>query len=181
MRADYSLSELPHVDILVVPGGLDGTLAAMRDTAITHWIAKVHRTSQYTTSVCTGAWLLAAAGVLQKGDTAATHWLGEQELERAGVVYTPARFHRSGRIWTSAGVSAGMDMGLALAMEIGGKQLAERAALVAQYDPAPPIRAGVPAQASPEAVRELRAMNDFHLQRFEEQHVQRAHDTARRR
>ncbi len=166
LRADYALDELPRADIVVVPGGLDGTLAAARDTAIISWIRRVHRTSQYTTSVYTGAWLLAAAGVLRPGDTAATHWSGEAELARAGVVYTPERFRKAGHVWTSAGVSAGMDMALALVLEIGGRPLAERTALLAQYDPSPPLRAGVPAEASAEAVREVRAMTDFHVERF---------------
>lgn len=161
IEARVALAELPQVDVLVVPGGLEGTYRAARDTALTHWIARVAPRAQAVASVCTGAWVLAGAGVLQRGDTAATHWLGGEELARAGVVYTPARVHRSGpggRVWTAAGVSAGLDLGLALTEALGGRALAEHAQLLAQYDPHPPLDAGTPEKAPAEAAR-MRAVH----------------------
>ena len=88
----------------------------------------------------------------------ATHWLWRDQLERAGIVYTPARVHHAGRVWTSAGVSAGIDLGLALVDQLGGRALAEHAQLVAQYDPKPPLDAGSPEKA-PAAAAAVRAMH----------------------
>ncbi len=158
VTAEAALAELPRVDVLVVPGGLEGTYRAARDTALTHWVARVAPGAHAVASVCTGAWVLAGAGVLQRGDTAATHWLGREELERSGVVYTPARVRHAGKVWTAAGVSAGIDLGLALTAAIGGRALAEHAQLVAQYAPEPPLDAGSPEKA-PGVAAEMRVVH----------------------
>lgn len=175
LEAERGIAAVPRADVLVIPGGLEGSYRLARDTAVTHWVARVHATTRATASVCTGAWVLAAAGVLAPGDTAATHWLGRDELERAGVVYTADRVHRAGKVWTAAGVSAGLDLGLAMVEAFGGRELAEHTQLVAQYDPKPPLDAGSPEKAPAQAA----AMRRMHAERMRELAATAKRDAAR--
>ena len=107
----------------------------------------MHASSQWTTSVCTGALLLGAAGIL-KGLTATTHWVAQAQFEAYGATYLPERFVRNGKVITAAGVSAGLDMALYLAGEIAGKSIAEAIQLGLEYDPYPPFDSGSPQKAS---------------------------------
>jgi transcriptional regulator GlxA family with amidase domain len=127
-------------------------------------LRSAHETSRYTTSVCTGSLLLAAAGLL-KGVTATGHWGAMGELEALGAISTQARIveHLDARIITAAGVSAGLDMGLRLAELLTDSITAQAQQLMVEYDPQPPFDAGSPAKAGPEVIaraRELSLLKD---------------------
>lgn len=158
VTARASFDDLPDPDILLVPGGtITGTLVPHHP--IVAWIARAHPTTTWTTSVCTGALLLAGAGVL-KGVDATTHWAAFDDLERLGA--KPARGERvvrRGKIVTAAGVSAGIDMALTLAAEIAGPDYAKTMQLMMEYDPQPPFDTGSPAKAGPEVMG--RAMGEM--------------------
>ena len=145
LSADLSLDELPEPEIVVVPGGY-GTRALIEDDRMVGWVRRAHETSEWTTSVCTGALLLAAAGILD-GLEATTHWLEYDLLERLGAHPVPRRVVRQGKVITAAGVSAGIDMALVLAAEIAGPDVAKAIQLGIEYDPQPPFDAGSPGKA----------------------------------
>ena len=147
VTARASFDDLPDPDILLVGGGtITGTLVPHHP--IVGWIKRAHPKTKWTTSVCTGALLLAGAGVL-KGVEATTHWAAMGELESLGAVPVRERVVRRGKVVTAAGVSAGIDMALTLAGVIEGRDLAEALQLILEYDPAPPFDAGSPDKAGP--------------------------------
>jgi transcriptional regulator GlxA family with amidase domain len=153
--ADASLSELASPDILLVPGG-PGQGGLMDDGPVHEWLRAAHERSTWTTSVCTGSLILAAAGLLD-GVSATTHWLALEELGALGANVVPERVVFDGKIVTAAGVSAGIDMALALVIRIAGKEVAEAIQLGIEYDPQPPVNAGSPAKAPAAIVEALRA------------------------
>ena len=155
LAVDRTLAEVPAADLLVVPGGF-GWRAAAEDPAVVDWVRRVHAGSRVTASVCTGSLLLAAAGVLD-GVPATTHWNYLGELERRGAVPTVARIVEHGKIITCAGVSAGIDMALALSARLAGDDVARAIQLSIEYDPAPPFDAGSPAKAPAHLVEAIRA------------------------
>ena len=116
------------------------------------WIARMHETTTWTTSVCTGSLLLGAAGIL-KGLDATSHWNAISELESHGARYTPERVVRRGKVITAAGVSSGIDMALTLAELIEGEEFAKAVQLWIEYDPQPPHDTGSVAKAGPELAR----------------------------
>lgn len=113
VTADKTFDEVPDPTVVLVPGGGAPTIKAMGDPAIAEYLRRVAGTSQVVGSVCTGAMILAAAGLLE-GRNATTHWSHHRLLERLGATYLPERWVEDGKIITSAGVSAGIDMALAL-------------------------------------------------------------------
>jgi transcriptional regulator GlxA family with amidase domain len=146
--ATHSFDETPAPYLLLVPGSEANTATAMADGNLSAWLKKAHQTSAWTTSVCSGALILAASGILQ-GHPATTHWAAQSMLKQFGA--TPKRSERvvhSGKIWTAAGVSAGIDLAFALFGEIAGQEEAEIAQLIIEYDPQPPFAAGHPSKAS---------------------------------
>jgi len=150
--ADASLAEVPNPDVLVVPGGY-GTRALLEHEPLLGWIREVHETTTWTTSVCTGALLLAAAGLLD-GTPATTHWLARDLLAQLGAKPVPERVVEHGKIVTAAGVSAGIDMALTLVQRINGDEVAQAVQLGIEYDPEPPLDSGSPEKA-PEPIVEL--------------------------
>ncbi len=156
--ADRSLAEVSSPDVVVVPGGL-GTRTLAQDTPTLDWIRQAHSRSIWTTSVCTGSLLLAAAGLLD-GLRATTHWLQYDLLRQYGAVPVEERVVRQGKIITAAGVSAGIDMALMLAAEIAGAEWAHGIQLGIEYDPEPPFVGGSPRTAPPEIVEFVRAQAD---------------------
>ena len=149
--ADFELSEVLNPDIIVVPGGIAGTLASTKDEIILDWVRTTHRSSQWTTSVCTGSLILGAAGVLQ-GLKATTHWFARDFISDFGAEYVNKRFIQEGKIITAAGVSAGVDMALHLAKEIAGSDIAETIQLLIEYDPQPPLDSGSLEKASAKTI-----------------------------
>lgn len=152
--ADGALSDLPDPDVIVVPGG-KGTRELMVDDDFLQWLLAAHRQSQWTTSVCTGSLALAAAGILN-GLRATTHWMALDMLAHYGATPVTARVVEQGRVMTSAGVSAGIDMALTLAARIAGPELAKAIQLGIEYDPQPPFDSGSTAKASPETIALVR-------------------------
>ena len=144
--ADYALSDVPNPDVFVVPGGAEGTLAAMQDPEITGWVKGAHESSQWTGSVCTGSLILGAAGVLA-GKKATTHWAADQMLDQLGATFTPQRVVIDGKVITAAGVSSGIDMALRLVAELTDDDQARVIQLAIEYDPQPPFQAGSPEKA----------------------------------
>jgi putative intracellular protease/amidase len=157
--ADFALAEVPHPEVVVVPGG-PGEEALRGDPAVLAWLAEAHRTSRWTASVCTGSLVLAAAGIL-KGVRATSHWLALETLRALGAVPVPERVVIEGKIATAAGVSAGIDMALALAARIAGEREAQAIQLSIEYDPRPPFRTGSPSSAPADLVAELRKKSRF--------------------
>jgi putative intracellular protease/amidase len=158
LTADVSFADLPDPEVLVVPGGL-GTRALMHDEPTLAWLRGAHQSSQWTTSVCTGSLLLAAAGLLH-GLEATTHWLSLDMLAEHGAIPVSRRVVEQGKIITAAGVSAGIDMALTLAAHIAGDKMAQAIQLGIEYDPEPPFRAGSLAVAPPEIVAMVRAARE---------------------
>ena len=145
---DATFEEVPRPQILVFPGGF-GTRVLEHDDRVLDWVRQVHATSTLTTSVCTGALVLAAAGLLT-GLTATTHWSTYAELERYGVTPVADRVveHLDRRLVTAAGVSSGIDMALRLVEILVDRTAAEAAQLMIEYDPMPPVDSGSVAKCS---------------------------------
>ena len=150
--AEHGIDEVTSADLLLVPGGF-GTRTLMRDERVLQWLRDIDQTTQITASVCTGALLLAAAGLL-KGRRANTHWTVRSYLSTFGAIPSEARCVRDGKYATAAGVSAGIDLALTLALELAGPTVAQTIQLSIEYDPHPPFDAGNPERA-PAAIREL--------------------------
>lgn len=148
LTCDATFDEITHPDVLVFPGGI-GTRTLIEDTDVLDWIREVHRHTLFTTSVCTGSLMLAAAGLLT-GLTAGTHWRATELLESFGAIYTQERVveHLPQRIITAAGVSSGIDMALRLVELLVGPEAAKASQLMIEYDPQPPFDAGAVSKAS---------------------------------
>ncbi|MFE6837343.1 DJ-1/PfpI family protein [Streptomyces sp. NPDC057705] len=155
--ADKALGEVTRPDIVIVPGGPHPELE-MKNPAVMEWLRTVDATSTWTTSVCTGSLLLAAAGLLE-GRRAAGHWLYLDRLPQFGAEPTGERVVFDGKYVTAAGVSSGIDMGLTLLGRIAGDEIAQTVQLMTEYDPQPPYDAGSPEKAPAELVARLRANN----------------------
>jgi putative intracellular protease/amidase len=150
--AEASLDEVPAPEIVCVPGGR-GTEAAIADRRIVDWVRAAHDGSEWTTSVCTGAQVLGAAGILD-GLEATTYWMALDSLRDYGARPCVQRVVRQGKVVTAAGVSSGIDMALTLASLIAGDDVAQAIQLGIEYDPQPPFDAGSEAKA-PDHVREI--------------------------
>lgn len=150
--ADAHVDEVPHPDVVVVPGGV-GTRAAVDDAALVDWVRSAHDTTRFTTSVCTGSFVLGAAGLLH-GLTATTHWSVLEDLRLFGAEPTADRVveHLDQRIITAAGVSSGIDMALRLSELLVDEVAAKAMQLMVEYDPQPPFDAGSLAKAGDEVV-----------------------------
>lgn len=160
LQAQASFADVPRPDIVLVPGG-PGQAAEMTPGPLQRWLIEADKTSTWTTSVCTGALVLAAAGLLA-GRKATTYWLAQDELGRLGALSQPGeRYVFDGKYVTAAGVSAGIDMALALAGRIVGDEGAQRIQLGIEYDPQPPYQSGSPATAKPEVVGFFTAKSRF--------------------
>jgi transcriptional regulator GlxA family with amidase domain len=142
ITVDRVFEDMPDPDIVVFPGGV-GTRPLMHDERVLDWVRGAHRTSTYTTSVCTGSLVLAAAGLLD-GLTATTHWGALDILAERGAIATSERVveHLDERIITAAGVSSGIDMALRLVELLIDDTAAKACQLMIEYDPQPPFDSG---------------------------------------
>ena len=138
--ADRALDEVTSADVLVIPGGF-ATRALERDADLLAWIRAIDTTTTWTTSVCTGSMLLAAAGLLE-GKEATSHWASLDRLREYGAIPTGQRVVEQGKYVTAAGVSSGIDMALTLVGRIAGDEFAQTVQLGIEYDPQPPFDAG---------------------------------------
>lgn len=136
--ADYELSEIESADILLIPGSVIGFLRESKKKNVKEWIKKIHQTTQWTVSVCTGSIILASTGILE-GLRASSHWAVIHLLKDYGAIPALERFVREGKIISSQGVSAGIDMGLYLASQIVGVEQAKVIQLMIEYFPEPPL------------------------------------------
>eukprot|EP00270_Netrium_digitus_P010946 TRINITY_DN3437_c0_g1_i1.p1 TRINITY_DN3437_c0_g1~~TRINITY_DN3437_c0_g1_i1.p1 ORF type:complete len:232 (-),score=55.20 TRINITY_DN3437_c0_g1_i1:422-1117(-) len=150
LSVDATYDEIQSPQVLVFPGGI-GTRVLMHDTAVLEWVKKVHATSLFTTSVCTGSLVLAAAGLLE-GLRATTHWMCRDMLAKLGAKPTNERVVREGKVITAAGVSSGIDMALQLALLLSDEATAKSLQLMIEYDPQPPFDAGSVEKAGEETV-----------------------------
>ena len=145
--ATHSFDETSSPDIVLIPGGMSSFQHA-RDEKVLDWVRKAHATSTWTTSVCSGAVILAAAGLLD-GRRATSHWMALPMLKPFGVdTVSDQRVVHEDKIVTAAGVSAGIDLGLWLYGQIAGDAKAKAVQLVIEYDPQPPYDSGHMSKAS---------------------------------
>jgi putative intracellular protease/amidase len=140
LTADGTLEEIPEPEVIVMPGGY-GTRALMHEEPLLSWLRHAHQMSTWTTSVCTGSLVLAAAGILE-GLEATSHFSVLGLLERYGARPVPRRVVEQGKVITAAGVSSGIDMALGLAARIAGDDVAQAIQLGIEYNPQPPFDSG---------------------------------------
>jgi transcriptional regulator GlxA family with amidase domain len=158
IEAEGRYEDMPSPEILVVPGGI-GSRALVRDQRVLDWVRGVHERSRWTTSVCTGSLVLAAAGVLD-GLEATTHWMAMDALGELGARPVSRRVVEQGKVITAAGVSSGIDMALTLSAREAGDEVAQAIQLRIEYDPQPPFDTGAPYKAPPDVVRRARGDED---------------------
>ena len=147
-----TLSDITRPDVILIPGALSSFRSVMSDRKILEWLVAAHSSSQWTTSVCTGSLILGAAGLL-RGLKATTHWMAMDYLKDLGAEPTAERVVQQGKIITSAGVAAGIDMALHLTKEIAGEEFAQAAQLMIEYDPQPPFTSGSIKKASDPVIK----------------------------
>jgi putative intracellular protease/amidase len=155
---EHTFAEVAAPDVVLVPGGFVTRRLARDGDPIIDWLAAAHEHTTYTTSVCTGALLLGAAGLLD-GLDATTHWYAYDELASYGARPTEQRVVRQGKIWTGAGVSAGIDLALTLVAEVWGPEMSQAVQLGIEYDPQPPYDSGAPSKADPDILALVRAVS----------------------
>jgi putative intracellular protease/amidase len=157
LTVERTFDDVAAPDVIVLPGGFVTRRLATPDHPIVRWIRRVHPTTTWTTSVCTGSLLLGAAGVLD-GVDATTHWGAFDDLAAFGAKPTGERVVRRGKVVTAAGVSSGIDMALTLVAEIAGPEASQAIQLAIEYDPQPPYDAGSPAKAPAEVLEFVTAL-----------------------
>jgi cyclohexyl-isocyanide hydratase len=148
-------AQCPQADVLCVPGG-HGVRDAIADQVIVDFVRQQANGAGYITSVCTGAFILGAAGLLQ-GKKATCHWAYPHLLPLFGAMHQPTRVVRDGNLITAGGVTSGIDFALELIAAISGEDVARTIQLALEYDPAPPFGGGSLAHSKEETVRRLRA------------------------
>ncbi|MGH2961998.1 MAG: DJ-1/PfpI family protein [Solirubrobacterales bacterium] len=158
LDAGRSIAEVPSPDVLLVPGG-EGNRPLLSDEPVLSWLRSAHQSSRYTTSVCTGALVLGAAGILD-GLRATTHWAYLEHLEPFGAIPVAERVVEDGKVITAAGVSSGIDMALHLAAKLAGEEVAKAIQLGIEYDPEPPFDSGSPDKAPDHLVDAIRKLED---------------------
>jgi transcriptional regulator GlxA family with amidase domain len=150
---EHTFADVATPDVLVVPGGIITRRMVRDGDPVIDWITAAHPHTTYTTSVCTGALLLGAAGLLD-GLPATTHWFSYDALRDQGAIPTEQRVVMEGKIATAAGVSAGIDLAFTMVGKLWGPEVAQAVQLGIEYDPQPPYDSGAPSKAAPE-IREL--------------------------
>ncbi|WP_344765527.1 DJ-1/PfpI family protein [Pedobacter ginsengiterrae] len=160
VKVEKSIDEVNHLDILVIPGGARETYLHTKDQSLLDWIKRIDKGSVYTGGVCTGGWILGATGLL-KGRNVTTNWYRAEEImKKYGANFKPERYVRDGKYWTSAGVTAGMDMSLAIVNDLMGNQYTQAVMLDLEYDPKPPIDGGSIEKTTPEVKRFMNRLYD---------------------
>ena len=157
----------PPLDLICVPGGGAGVVDAIADVETVDFIRRQGRQAQYVTSVCTGALLLGATGLL-KGRRATTHWAYVDLLPLVGASHDKRRVVRDGNVFTSGGVSSGIDFGFSIVAELAGPEVAQAVQLGIEYDPSPPFDAGHPDKASEAAIALMVQRNEKSHKRIRE-------------
>lgn len=169
ITANRTVANTPNLEVLVIPGGTFETIAMAKDTAVLNWIKTIHQKSVYTASVCTGSWILGATGLL-KGKKATSNWYRATALlQHFGAIPKPDwRYVFDGKIITANGVTAGMDMALALVKRVfandlyNGSDFTQAVMLDLQYDPEPPVVGGSPSNTEPAVFNGMMQMYDYY-------------------
>ncbi len=157
--AETGINEEIKADMLIVPGGRRaGVQNELGEERVLGWMAVLDDVTKWTCSVCTGSLILGAAGLLE-GRRASTHWGARDYLGHFNATYSAERVTQDGKYWTSAGVSAGIDLGLRLCAEIAGREMAEAVQLSMEYDPDPPFQAGDFKRATQERLAMVAKLN----------------------
>ena len=151
-----SFADCPQADIICVPGG-HGVREAIADTAIVEFVREQAKAAEWVTSVCTGSFILGAAGLLD-GKRATTHWAYTQLLPLFGAMHEEARVVRDGNLVTAGGVTSGIDFALELMALAKGEDVARSIQLALEYDPAPPFDGGHPSRTAQPLVEGLKAL-----------------------
>lgn len=151
LQADFAIAEISRADILVIPGG-PTTHFQMQDKDVVGWVKKIHETTRWTTSVCTGSGLLLAADILKNKETV-THWASKSYIKTLGGIPSNQRVCQVGKVITSAGVSAGIDMALFLVGKEAGEDFAKAVQLAIEYDPHPPFDSGSIEKSSEQTIK----------------------------
>ena len=146
LTPNASFATCPSLDLICVPGGV-GINALLEDAEVVDFVKSRAAGARCVTSVCTGALLLGAAGLL-RGRRATTHWNARDLLPHFGAILADARVVQDGNLITAGGVTAGIDFGLAIVAELAGREEAETIQLHLEYSPAPPFNAGTPQTAA---------------------------------
>ena len=162
LNPTVTFADCPQADVICIPGGF-GVDAAIHDAELIDFVRRQAADARYLTSVCTGAFVLGAAGLL-KGKRATTHWAYHEHLSKVGAVPVQERVVRDGHIFTGGGVTAGIDFAFVLAEELAGEAFARGLQLGLEYDPGPPFDSGSPQKAGPET---MAAMQQFYASRIE--------------
>ena len=147
----HTFANCPALDLICVPGGLRGVIQAMADRDLIAFVQRQARTAKYVTSVCTGAFILGAAGLL-KGRRATTHWAFTELLPLVGATHEKRRVVRDANLITAGGVTSGIDFGLQVVADIAGEAVARSIQLNIEYDPDPPFASGHPDRAAAETL-----------------------------
>jgi cyclohexyl-isocyanide hydratase len=147
----HAFADCPPLDLICIPGGVNGVIGAIGDQETVAFVRRQASGAKYVTSVCTGAFVLGVAGLLN-GRRATTHWAYTDLLGRVGATYEKARIVKDGNLITAGGVTSGIDFGLSVVAEIAGETAAQAIQLGIEYDPAPPFDCGHPDRA-PAAVK----------------------------
>ncbi len=163
LEVDKSIDEVTKLDVLMIPGGGAETINQTKNTTVLDWIKQIDSGSIYTTSVCTGSWILGATGLL-KGKKATSNWYRAREImTRYGAIFQAKRWVKDGKYWTSAGVTAGMDMALAIVTKVLGTEFTQAVMLDLEYDPQPPISGGSVAKTDIVPRQNMLWMYDYYL------------------
>jgi len=149
----HTFANCPNLDLICIPGGF-GVCEVIGDKDTIDFVRQQARGAKYVTSVCTGAFVLGAAGLL-RGRRATTHWAYTDLLPLVGATHEKARVVKDGGIITAGGVTSGIDFGLTIAAEVAGDNRAQAIQLSIEYDPAPPFNAGHPDRAPAAAKQAL--------------------------
>jgi transcriptional regulator GlxA family with amidase domain len=154
------IDSVSQLDILIIPGGFTGTIEVAYNKHLHEWIRKIDKTTKYTGAVCTGVWVLGATGLLEN-KKASTNWYREVEfLKKYKAIPANQRYTQDGKYWTSAGVTSGMGMSLAIMKDIYGDKYALAIMLDMEYDPHPPIDGGTPERTNFFVNAMMKAMYD---------------------
>lgn len=150
----HTFADCPPLDLICVPGGYQGVIDAMANQDLIEFVQRQARTAKYVTSVCTGAFILGAAGLL-KGRRATTHWGYAELLPLVGATHEKRRVVRDGKLITAGGVTSGIDFGLEVVADIAGEAVARSIQLSLEYDPNPPFASGHPDRAAAQTLAEV--------------------------
>jgi putative intracellular protease/amidase len=160
IKVDHAIADVAQLDILIIPGGAQETFLQTQDPEVLDWIRQIDRHTLYTASVCTGAWILGATGLLEGKKVSANWYRAEEIMAMYGAQYQHERYTRDGKYWTSAGVSAGIDMALGMVNALKGEKYTKAVLLDLEYDPRPLYPDGDASKTDPDVKEMMNKLYD---------------------